>query len=83
MDDRVLPIARLWKTHSTKVPYGSGYRLEGQRLIDCKQCQFQPSGDAQLIKDVAEMVLYRVFADFKVFRNLFVGITGNYGRYDF
>src|SRR2546430_13105377 len=28
MDDRHLPIAPLWKTYGTKVPYGSGYGLD-------------------------------------------------------
>ena len=83
MDDRHLPIAPLWKTYGTKVPYGSGYGLQRQRLIDRKQRQFQPRGDAELIKDVAEMVFDGVFADLKVFRNLFIGIACNYSGYDF
>src|ERR1700682_298615 len=30
MDDRLLPIARLWKTYSTKVPYGQAIVFSGR-----------------------------------------------------
>src|ERR1700680_2801068 len=70
----------LVSTDGTKVPCRSGNWLQGQGLIDCKQCEFQTSGDSEFVEDIAEVMLHRVFADFEVLRCLLIGITSNHGR---
>ena len=55
---------------------------EWQFVFHCKHCEFKTSRDTSFVKDVAQMVLYGVFADVEFARNVFVCPSGHDRRCD-
>src|SRR5712691_4238698 len=53
----------------------SAYAFEGKRLVNREQRQFEPCRHAQLVENIAKVMLDRVLADFEVFRNLFIRVS--------
>ena len=60
-----------------KVPASTDW-LERKGLIDREERQLQASGDPQFVKNIAEVMFDGIFADCKIFRDLFVRVPGNH-----
>src|SRR5689334_20075118 len=56
--------------------------LQRHGLVYGEKCQFQAGRDPEFVEDIAEVMLYRVLADFEVFSNFLVGVSGYHGGYN-
>ncbi len=51
-------------------------------MVYHKECQLKAAGDAKLVKDVREVMFHGMFANSKLFGDVFVGVTGDYSLDD-
>jgi hypothetical protein len=51
-------------------------------MVEHEECQLEPVGYADLIEDSPQRVLYDLFRDMELRRNIPILITSNYGRYN-